>query len=165
MSTSGSGMQEPELALAAGGQIRQTVVRDTSAKEDWDPTKTVVFNVQLLNSTCFSAVTGLAPPTSPITVQMYKANHVPYFTIYNEQPTGIRGNFSGVKSVNTIDKTKTTPAAKRAVAEVDKSFTPPTVELTFDGILNRNLTTILPFRHISDIEKSVQAFNTWDELP
>jgi hypothetical protein len=181
--------EDTELVLAAGGRIKQTIIRDTSSKTDWDETRSIIFSVQILNSERYQAVTGRTPPKTPITAQTYRRHGLPYFAIYGEEPSGIRGDFSAVKSVNTIDKTMNTIKAKQAVAEVSNSINSPVILLAptgkrmsekdlsntaekarteasessqeapvFDGIINRALTTIMPFRHISDIEASIAKY-------
>ena len=89
------------MGIAAGGRIKQTIVRDTSTRK-WDPSQTVVFNVQILNTAHFRAVTGRVPPEPPIDAGTYAAMGYPFFTIY-EEPSTVIGDFTGVRSVGEID--------------------------------------------------------------
>jgi hypothetical protein len=45
----------------------------------------------------------MEPPESPITARTYAQHGLPYYVIYNEKPSGIKGDFSGVKSVAEKD--------------------------------------------------------------
>lgn len=124
----------PELGISAGGLIRQTIIKDSFRPDIWQPEYGTIFNVQILNSTIFRQVTGKAPPTSPITSWTYADHGYPYFAIYNELPSGIVGQFEGVKSVNQMDKLgPLTRKRKAAVAEVEESTNNPIVLLDYKG--------------------------------
>jgi hypothetical protein len=88
-------------AVAAGGKIKQTVVKDKYG-ESWLSGRTTVFNTQILNSAVYKEVTGEAPPTKPIDAKTYKHYGFPFFKLY-EELSSISGNFSQVKSVAEID--------------------------------------------------------------
>ncbi|KAL5620963.1 hypothetical protein FOBRF1_004209 [Fusarium oxysporum] len=93
----GSSMaEEPEMNIASGGLIRQSIVEQP--KGEYKKTSTVTFNVQILNSTSFKRVTGQDPPKSPISAATYaKAGH-PFFSL-DEGPATISGNFSDLQSL------------------------------------------------------------------
>lgn len=80
----------PAMGLAAGGLIKQTILPDHSDPTLWDSDNGIIFNVQILNSTHFQAVTGKAPPSTPITSKTYAQYNLPYYDIFNEKPSGIR---------------------------------------------------------------------------
>ena len=42
-----------EMGLAAGGLIRQVIMRDVLPANHWDASRTLVFNVQILNASHF----------------------------------------------------------------------------------------------------------------
>ena len=103
-----------EMTIAAGGKIHQ-VIHEDEMKQDWLAERTTVFNVQILNSLCYKAVTGRKPPTKPINAARYKQNGLPFYAMY-EEPSGVSGDFSMVKSVAQIDGVKdgmVKPAVKR----------------------------------------------------
>jgi hypothetical protein len=95
----GGGYLEPEMGIATGGMIKQTVLKDNSDPSIWDPEIGTILNVQILNSAIFEAVTGRAPPKTPVTAKAYGDHGYPYYHIWNETLSGIEGDFSGVKSV------------------------------------------------------------------
>lgn len=134
----------PIMSIAAGGSIHQSIHPDFSCKSDWDPNRTVILNVQILNAELFEGVTGLPPPTSPITASTYADEGMPYYMMYDEIASSISGNFALVKSVAELDKDKGTDASTKAAAEVANNTHNPIITLNSNGPL-------LPFRHISDI--------------
>lgn len=100
----GGGGFQHQMSIAAGGHIHQVIYTDKMGDE-WLPDRTTVFNVQVLNSAVYKAVTGRAPPTKPIDAKTYKKNGLPFFKMY-EEPSGISGTFGLVKSVGQIDNIK-----------------------------------------------------------
>jgi hypothetical protein len=92
------------MSLAAGGLIKQSINADNYPPSIWDRDNSVLLNVQLLNSESFQAVTGLEPPASPIDAKTYAAYGMPFYDIWNEDLTGVKGNFGVVKSVAMLDE-------------------------------------------------------------
>lgn len=130
----GGGNFPSEMGLAAGGLIKQTIVKDRYEPDIWDTDNSAIFNVQILNSAVFKQVTGKQPPESPVTAQAYAQHGFPYFDIFDEKPSGIKGDFWGVKSVNEKDmEGKATWEKVGAVAEVVKNTRNPIVVLNKEG--------------------------------
>jgi hypothetical protein len=100
----GGGTTIHQMSMAAGGKIKQVIHPDGNG-EDWLSNRTTVFNVQILNSAVYKAVTGTDPPANPVSAQTYANNGFPFFKMY-EEPSGISGDFSLVKSVGEIDNIK-----------------------------------------------------------
>lgn len=96
----GGGQPEPEMSIAVGGLIKQSIVRDCGYQ--WLPNQTQNFSVQVLNTLHFQHVTGEKPPESRIDRNTYLQSNYPFFSIY-EEPSGIFSNFSSVQSVGQID--------------------------------------------------------------
>jgi ubiquitin len=153
----GGGWMEPEMGIGAGGMIKQTIVEDKSDSAIWDPDSGTIFNVQILNSAVFEAVTGEAPPATPITAKAYAKYGFPYFDIYDEKPSGVKGDFSGVKSVAERDLEGVPTLEKaQAVAEVSDDTTNPVVLLDKTG-------QRVGFRHVKVMEKElVEKFGKLD---
>lgn len=99
----GGGTGKTEMALAAGGKIKQKVHADSYLAEEWDKENRVFFNVQLLTAAAFEAVTGIKAPPSPISAQTYQFHGFPFFKLYEEEVDSVSGDFNGVKSVSEID--------------------------------------------------------------
>jgi hypothetical protein len=130
----GGGPVQPEMGIAAGGLIKQTIVNDNNNPTIWDTGNGTIFNVQILNSAAFEAITGKAPPKTPVTARTYAAHGYPYYDIYDEKPSGIKGDFSGVQSVAEKDL-QGVPALEKAkaVAEVIEDTNNPLVLLDQAG--------------------------------
>jgi hypothetical protein len=92
------------MGLAAGGLIKQSINEDKYPASIWDTENSILFNVQLLNSDSFVAVTGRAPPSTPIDAKTYKQHGWPFYDIWMEEKTGIKGDFDAVKSVGEMDE-------------------------------------------------------------
>lgn len=88
------------MGIAAGGRIKQAIVRDTGRK--WLATQTKTFNLQILNTLHFHHVTGFRPPEPPIDARTYAAYGYPFFSMY-EEPSDVSGDFSHVHSVGELD--------------------------------------------------------------
>jgi hypothetical protein len=99
-------VQIQAMSLAAGGLIKQSINADPYPASIWDVESTILFNVQLLNSESFMAVTGRAPPSSPVDAKTYQQHGYPFFDIWNEELSGVKGNFAVVKSVGEMDESK-----------------------------------------------------------
>jgi hypothetical protein len=92
---------QAEMALAAGGLIKQSIHHDTYAPDSWDPASTTTLNVQVLNAAIFERVTGKRPPTCPISETAYQAAGKQYFDI-PEASSSVSGKFGAVKSLGQL---------------------------------------------------------------
>lgn len=102
-----------------------------------------MFNIQLLSAAAFRQVTGMEPPPSPITAEDYFDAGLPFFSLPNEEPSGVSGMFSDIKSVNQLDQVN-------GVAGLERELAFPTVELNNDG-------TVPPFRSVQEMVPSVSG--------
>ena len=94
----GSGSSQ-ELAVAAGGKIKQSVIPDSFSKDTWDSNATVTLNVQILNALTFYSVTGISAPETPASAATYQKQGLPFFKMY-EETSSVNGMFSGVDTVS-----------------------------------------------------------------
>jgi hypothetical protein len=92
------------MSLAAGGLIKQSINADKYPPSIWDRDNAVLLNVQLLNSENFQAITGCEAPTSPVDAKTYATYGMPFYDIWNEELSGVQGNFGMVKSVAMLDE-------------------------------------------------------------
>ncbi|KAF2865627.1 integral membrane protein [Massariosphaeria phaeospora] len=146
----------PEMAIAAGGKISQ-VIHEDIFPDAWIPNSTTVLNVQILNSAAYKAVTGEAPPTMALDAATYKRYGLPFYSFY-EEPSGIYGDFSMVKSVAQID------------GEEEEHVKPKVVQLRHGnsrntgavpvqvGLTNPN-GPLREFRTIHDLEKQLSGYH------
>lgn len=108
--------QEPEMTISPGGLIKQDIVRDTHKPEEWDAANTILFNVQLLNSTVFRDVTNMAPPESPVDAATYAQYGLPFYALYNEPEAAE----TGVDDLLTVAETDAAQGKKNdTVARVE----------------------------------------------
>ncbi|KAK4541873.1 hypothetical protein LTR36_007237 [Oleoguttula mirabilis] len=146
----GGASLEAEMGIAAGGLIKQTIVRDHCKEGIWDSTKTEIFTVSILNSAVFKQLTGKDPPPTPITARAYAALGYPYFSIFKETVSGIGGDFEQVQSVNQLDRRGVKTKGKTdAVAEVTQGTQNPIVVLDHKG-------RRVGFRPVREIEREVR---------
>lgn len=135
---------EQQMSVAAGGEIKQNITADNHGA-DWQPLRTTVFNVQILNAAFYQAVTGKEPPTRPITAADYAEHDLPFFELY-EEPSNTHGAFDAVKSVAQIEGREEENVKPRMVA-----INAPRV-----GLVNP-LGPALPFRTLADMKAQLQA--------
>lgn len=132
------------MTTAAGGRIQQAILADKSSKDEWDPERTTIINVQMIEASKFRAIMSLEPPPTPMTAAEAESNGVPFYKIEGEKPSGIVGHFDSIKSVNSIDKTKAhgNPSINALSEAAGKSTVHPIV------VIKKPLR---PFRHVSDL--------------
>lgn len=144
-------LEPKEMAVAAGGKINQTIRPDTLPRGFWDADYTTAFNVQILDATSYRCVTGEYAPESPINEATYADKGLPFFAYYNELPTGIRGNFQEIRSVNELDRSGKQDKEKiRSAQEVNDVLDHPTVLLDLHGRRRG-------FRSVGDLKDEVES--------
>jgi hypothetical protein len=116
-------MEAPaDLGLAAGGQIEQKIYPDEYGIDTWDPTNRGELFVHIVNSEQYQALTGEAPPPSPISAQTYTDWGLPWFALYDERKGAVPAAepLSGVKSVRQQDQERGLPEQPEdASVEID----------------------------------------------
>jgi len=97
-----------EMGLAAGGKIKQKIYPDPHGAETWDETTFGRLYVHIVNSTTFTAITGLAAPSTPVSAETYTKYGLPWFDLYDEHLTDlpVREELYTVKPVGLMDKIK-----------------------------------------------------------
>ncbi|MEY4174582.1 MAG: hypothetical protein RI900_1747 [Actinomycetota bacterium] len=73
----------PEMALGLGGRISQKIYPDTFRAEDWRSEPTARVWVHLVSAAEWRACTGEAPPPTPVTVESYIEEGLPWFGLYD----------------------------------------------------------------------------------
>lgn len=132
-----------EMAIAPGGLIYQTIVRDPVETSKWDKDNTIFFNVQLLHPSTFEQLLGFPAPPTPITPEVYQKHGYPFFKLYEEY-SGISGDFNGIKSVGQMRK------AKGKGDEADLPFRIVEIKRSGQGS---------PFMTVSELEAAIRNFN------
>jgi hypothetical protein len=72
------------MGFVPGGQIDQKVLVDPHGIDTWDADAFGTLVVHVLNSEQHAAVTGEAPPTSPVSARTYAEQGFPWFRLYEE---------------------------------------------------------------------------------
>ncbi|KAK1580502.1 uncharacterized protein LY79DRAFT_561311 [Colletotrichum navitas] len=106
-----------EMGLAAGGLIKQTIEADTHPADIWDVEASVMLNLQILDVESFSAVTGQPALDTPIDAKSYAESGYPFFEIWGEEKSGIKGDFAEVKSVAQIEAERARAESKTVAEE------------------------------------------------
>jgi ubiquitin len=148
----GGGCPPEEMSVAAGGLIHQVIHPDQKGDE-WLKHPTV-FNVQILNSAVYRAVTGTAPPNRPLDARDYEDAGMPFYKVY-EEPSGISGDFEMIRSIGQIDE------------DMDGVVTPAVVTLgagdgrVVGGLVDLN-GPLREFRTVRDLEKEFENLHVVD---
>jgi hypothetical protein len=137
------------MGIAPGGLIKQCIIGDKHPSSAWDSERTVMFNVQILNSELFHAVTGKSPPKSPISAKTYAQHGLPFYKIYEEK-SSIMGNFQNLKSITELDDIKDKSGTRNEEHEQHGETTSnnPIVLLNPEGFP-------MKFRHVSELERNL----------
>jgi hypothetical protein len=93
------------LTLGAGGTIKQQIEADTNDPRIWDVHNGKLLCIHFLNSAHFEAVTGLLPPPTPVTAEVYAAEGLPFYELYTEKysSVGINSGLITIKSLGQLD--------------------------------------------------------------
>lgn len=123
---------ELEMAVAAGGSIKQVILRDEYDHKTWKTDKMVMFNLQLLNASTFEFL-GIPVPLTPITASTYAIYGYPFFDL-DEKPSGIAGDFP-LNTVGAMDKAEN---KNEEIHAAEKELTFPVVKIGGQGFANKS---------------------------
>jgi hypothetical protein len=73
-----------EMALGAGGQIRQKIYPGRHGRDVWDQENVGRARLLLVNSRRYRELAGREPPATPIDAAAYAAAGLPWFDLYDE---------------------------------------------------------------------------------
>ncbi|KAF3915082.1 hypothetical protein ABW21_db0207988 [Orbilia brochopaga] len=94
--------RNPELGIAAGGKIQQSIVTDKLSDDDWDKENILAFNVQILNAQDYVRITRLPAPSKPVSASEYAASGGKFFQLSEEEESFVYGDFGKVKSIGQL---------------------------------------------------------------
>jgi len=72
------------MGLGAGGRMRQKIYPDPHGIDTWEPERGGHVTVHIVNSAQFRELTGLAPPSTPVSARTYTEHGLPWFDLYDE---------------------------------------------------------------------------------
>jgi hypothetical protein len=93
-----------DMGLVPGGGIRQEIVPDPDPLE-WNWTRARLVNIQLLNSVIFKSMTGIHPPSPPISYKDYINARLPFFHTIGVGAVAETSTLRSLKSVGEQDHT------------------------------------------------------------
>jgi len=81
----GPPVDDDEMALAVGGQMRQDVYPDPEGVFFWDSKGGQTVNVHLASPTMYTAITGRLPPETPVSAAQYTSAGFPWYSLFDEE--------------------------------------------------------------------------------
>jgi hypothetical protein len=111
-----SDLGDDVMGIATGGRIRQQIHTDYHGVDVWDENQKRSITIYLVNSLVYKEITGNDLPPSPITIENYQKEKIPWFSHYDEFiiPVNPTNAFKRILSVSSIEK-------KRGIVEEPKS--------------------------------------------
>jgi hypothetical protein len=105
------------MGVAAGGNLKQQIQRDTYGSDFWDITQTRSLTIHLVNSLTYKAITGNDAPPSPITAAEYQSSKIPWYSHYDETAPVVKppSIFKRILGISAIEK-------KRGIATPEEGF-------------------------------------------
>ncbi|MEJ7809792.1 MAG: hypothetical protein WKG32_05170 [Gemmatimonadaceae bacterium] len=99
----GAPVAEPSVAmgLGAGGQIAQKIYPDPHGLDTWDVESRLEVVVHIANSAQYREITGLAPPSTPVSARSYTELGLPWFELYDEERGDVAPS-EGLRRVRSI---------------------------------------------------------------
>lgn len=94
----------PDMGLGAGGRMRQEVYSDDRPLDDYDPERSSRVFVHLCSAAQWTAITGEAPPATPVDYEAYVRAGLPWFDYYDADASDLPASQSlaGVTTVGGI---------------------------------------------------------------
>jgi Tfp pilus assembly protein PilF len=155
-----------EMGIAAGGSIKQQIQRDTYGPDIWDQDAKRMVNIRIVNSAAFQKITGKLPPKTPVTLETYKTNHMPWFDSYDETVESVAParKFSFLKSIASIAKLRGEKIIGEHISiEVDSDLVEriqtPTHEERVRTFLERANVSIRAKRFTTAVREATLALN------
>ncbi len=96
------------MGLGAGGTMKQKIYPDPHGIDTWDRSRSGRVFVHIVNSELWRELTSERAPESPITAKEYARYGFPWFELYDEGFSTLRGTstLKRVKSIKDIDEDK-----------------------------------------------------------
>lgn len=94
----------PDMGLGAGGRMRQEVYPDDRPLADYDPDRSSRVFVHLCSAAQWTAITGEAPPATPVDCEAYVRAGLPWFDYYDADASDLPASpsLAGVTTVGGI---------------------------------------------------------------
>ncbi|CAM9853115.1 unnamed protein product, partial [Heterosigma akashiwo] len=114
----GSGGSNGQMALAAGGTMKQKLYPDPHGPRYWDLARAEKLNVFILDATLLPNL-GLSALSTPVDAEAYHRYGLPWFDLYDETEATLEPSaaLSGVKSVATLDEEVNAETAREVAGQ------------------------------------------------
>jgi hypothetical protein len=98
-------LEVPAMGIAAGGEMTQKLYPDHYGLDAWDASRRTSFRVRIVNSEEWQALTGEAPPPTPVDAAAYTKAGLPWFALYDESKDDLvpSQTLRGVRSLGGDD--------------------------------------------------------------
>ena len=112
----------------------QAIVKDTWPQDIFNTHGTSYVNIDMCSPVSFCSKLNKPMPPMPITAATYLEHGLPFYKHVDEELSGIKGRFDGIKTVRELDGMGHPSFQKmKACEEVARSFTGPIVKLDRSG--------------------------------
>lgn len=93
------------MGIAPGGRIEQKIYPDPYGLDTWNADDHGDLFVHIVNTEQYSAITGLAPPPTPISARTYSERGLPWFALYDEAEADLPAapTLTALKSIQQHD--------------------------------------------------------------
>ncbi len=111
------------MGLGAGGEMRQKIYPDPHGLDVWDQDSYGRVVVHIVNSAHFLAITGIAPPPTPVDAKAYTQHGLPWFDLYDETKGDVPPSekLTEVETIAKIDTKRGKSAAKNEPVDVSET--------------------------------------------
>lgn len=96
------------VGAAQGGSVLEDIYEDPYDLDDWDAAHSSRCFVQIVNSMLWRSITGMNPPSIPLTAAEYARLNLPWFETYEKKSVALKGSriLKGLQSVFGMGREK-----------------------------------------------------------
>lgn len=105
------------MGIGAGGKMKQKIYPDPYGIEVWNQKKYASIFVHLVNSEQYEKLTGLKPPPTPVSPQIYTEAGLPWFDLYDEE----RGHLPASKKLRKVKSVNQIKGRRETTEQVDET--------------------------------------------
>ncbi|KAJ7808031.1 hypothetical protein B0H14DRAFT_3482749 [Mycena olivaceomarginata] len=98
-------LEDRLMGVAAGGKITQKIYQDPFSPVVYDEENSHRVFIHTVSTAAWELITGVVCPVTPITHELYKAHHYPWFDLYDEHLPTVHHHdaFEGLSSITKLD--------------------------------------------------------------
>lgn len=80
------------MGIAPGARVKEDIYKDPYDLDDWDTAHSSRCFVQIVNSMLWRSITGMNPPSIPLTAKEYARLNLPWFETYEKKSVALSGS-------------------------------------------------------------------------